>query len=134
MSEIATGNPELKRSLSLTLLSLYGLGNILGAGIYVLIGKVVATAGVFTPWSFFVASLLAGLSAFSYAELSSRYPVSAGEAVYLQAGFGQKYLSAGIGLLIILAGIVSSATIARGFVGYFQQFWAIPNTLIIIVP
>ena len=133
MSSPVAANPELKRSLSLTLLSLYGLGNILGAGIYVLIGKVVATAGVFTPWSFLIASLLAGLTAFSYAELSSRYPVSAGEAVYLQAGFGLKHLSAGIGILIILAGIVSSATIARGFVGYFQQFWLLPGWLVVIV-
>ncbi|MCP4390204.1 MAG: amino acid permease, partial [Gammaproteobacteria bacterium] len=56
--------PELKRSLTLSLLTLYGLGNILGAGIYVLIGNVVATAGVFTPWSFLIASVIAGLTAF----------------------------------------------------------------------
>ena len=115
------------------MLTLYGLGNILGAGIYVLIGKVVATAGVFAPWSFLLASVLAGLTAFTYAELSSRYPLSAGEAVYLQVGFGLKYLSSGVGLLIILAGIVSSATISRGFVGYFQQFWTLPETGVIIV-
>jgi amino acid transporter len=123
--------PELKRSLSLSLLTLYGLGNILGAGIYVLIGKVVATAGIFTPWSFLIASIIAGLTAFTYAELSSRYPLSAGEAVYLQAGFERKLLSAGTGILIILAGIVSAAAIARGFVGYFQQFWSLPAPLVI---
>ena len=67
-----SSQPELKRSLSLPLLTLYGLGNILDAGIYVLIGKVVATAGIFTPWSFFIAALIAGLSAFSYAELAAR--------------------------------------------------------------
>ena len=127
---MTTDKPELKRSLSLTLITLYGLGNILGAGIYVLIGKVVASAGVFTPWSFLLASMLAGLTAFSYAELSSRYPVSAGEAVYLQAGFQIKFLSVGVGILIILAGIVSAATIARGFVGYFQQFWVVPGQLV----
>jgi len=123
--------PELKRSLSLSLLTLYGLGNILGAGIYVLIGKVVATAGIFTPWSFLIASIIAGMTAFTYAELSSRYPLSAGEAVYLQAGFDRKLLSAGVGILIILAGIVSAAAIARGFVGYFQQFWSLPGPLVI---
>lgn len=126
-----SSNPELKRSISLSLLTLYGLGNILGAGIYVLIGKVVATAGVFTPWSFLIASLIAGITAFTYAELSSRYPLSAGEAVYLQAGFEIKLLSAGVGILIILAGIVSAAAIARGFVGYFQQFWLLPGPLVI---
>src|SRR5210317_1536242 len=107
--------PQLRRSLSLSLLTLYGLGNILGAGIYVLIGKVVATAGVFTPWSFMLASLIAGLSAFSYAELSARFPLSAGEAVYLQEGFGLRQVSSAVGLLIIFAGIVSAAAITRGF-------------------
>lgn len=129
----ASGGPELRRSLSLTLLTLYGLGNILGAGIYVLIGKVVATAGVFTPWSFLLASLIAGLTAFSYAELSARYPLSAGEAVYLQAGFGLRQLSSAVGLLIIFAGIVSAAAIARGFVGYFQQFLSWPAPLVIVL-
>jgi len=114
--------PALKRSLSLTLVTLYGLGNILGAGIYVLIGKVAANAGQYAPLSFLVASILAGLTAFTYAELSSRYPLSAGEAVYMQAGFNLKLLSSTVGLLIILAGIVSAATICRGFVGYFHQF------------
>ena len=128
-----SSTPELKRSLSLSLLTLYGLGNILGAGIYVLIGKVVATAGMFTPWSFLIASIIAGLTAFTYAELSSRYPLSAGEAVYLQAGFERKLLSAGVGILIILAGVVSAAAIARGFVGYFQSFWSLPTPLVITV-
>ena len=126
-----SSSPELKRSISLSLLTLYGLGNILGAGIYVLIGKVVATAGIFTPWSFLIASLIAGLTAFTYAELSSRYPLSAGEAVYLQAGFEIKLLSAAVGILIILAGTVSAAAIARGFVGYFEQFWSLPTPLVI---
>ena len=49
---------NLKRSLSLYLLVFYGLGNILGAGIYVLIGKVVGVAGIYAPISFIIASLL----------------------------------------------------------------------------
>ena len=97
----AASKTGLKRSLSLGLITLYGLGNILGAGIYVLIGKVAATAGIYTPISFLLASILAGLTAFSYMELSTRYPVSAGEAVYLQSGFNIKALSAGVGVLIL---------------------------------
>lgn len=128
----AVSQPELKRSLSLGLLTMYGLGNILGAGIYVLIGKVAATAGIYTPLSFLLASILAGLTAFSYAELSTRYPVSAGEAVYLQAGFNIKLLSSGVGVLIIFAGIISAAAITRGFVGYFQTFLDLPSALITV--
>ncbi|HSS66681.1 MAG TPA: amino acid permease, partial [Gammaproteobacteria bacterium] len=69
--------PALKRSLGLGLISLYGLGNILGAGIYVLVGKVVGTAGVHAPLAFVVAAMVAALSAFTYGELAARYPVSA---------------------------------------------------------
>jgi amino acid transporter len=127
----ATG-PALKRSLSLPLITLYGLGNILGAGIYVLIGKVAAHAGMFAPVSFLVASLLACLTAFTYAEMSARYPYSAGEAVYLHMGFSMQWLSVLVGLLIVLAGIVSAATIARGFTGYLEVFVSLPVPVVIV--
>ena len=122
----ASRQPALKRSLSLSLTTLYGLGNILGAGIYVLIGQVVAHAGGFAPLSFLLASLLACLTAFSYAELAARYPLSAGEAVYVQEGIGLAALSALVGLLIVLAGVVSAATVLRGFTGYLQVFLPVP--------
>ena len=117
----------LKRALSLPLVTFYGLGNILGAGIYVLVGKVVAHAGIFAPVSFLVAALLACLSAFAYAELAARFPLSAGEAVYVQEGIGLRSVSALVGILIILAGIVSAATILRGFTGYLQVFLPVPE-------
>jgi len=122
--------PALKRSLSLTLVIFYGLGNIIGAGIYVLLGEVVSHAGMFAPLSFLLASLLACLTAFSYAELVARYPVSAGEAVYVQEGIGLTALSRLVGVLIILAGIVSAATIVRGFAGYLQVLVSLPDMLV----
>ena len=131
-------NPEnqpttLKRALSLPLVTLYGLGNILGAGIYVLVGKVVGHAGMFAPLSFLVAALLASLSAFAYAELSARYPLSAGEAVYVQEGIGIESVSRLVGLLIILAGVVSAATILRGFTGYLQVFFPVNDSAALLV-
>lgn len=110
----------LKRSLTLPLITFYGLGNILGAGIYALIGKVAGEAGYFAPISFVIASIIATFSAISYAELSARYPVSAGEAVYLYEGFQLRWLSIAVGLLIVAAGIMSSAAIAHAFTGYFK--------------
>lgn len=123
---------ELKRSIGLTLFLFFGLGNILGAGIYVLIGKVVSEAGIYTPFSFMVASIVATFSAFSYSEMSSRYPHAAGEAVYIQEGFHLTSLSRLTGLLIAAAGMVSAATISRGFYGYFDTFFQAPEFLIII--
>jgi basic amino acid/polyamine antiporter, APA family len=126
MSDVA-----LKRTLSLQLVIYYGLGNILGAGIYVLIGKVAGHAGLYTPLSFLIASLVAALTAFTYAELSARYPLSAGVAIYLQRGFNISALSIVVGLLLVLAGIVSSAALLRGFVGYAGVFIELPAEIII---
>ena len=118
--------PGLQRSLSLTLVSFYGIGTILGAGIYVLVGKVAGEAGMAAPLSFLMASLLAGFSAFSYAELASRYPQSAGEAVYIQQAFGKQQLSMLMGFLIVAIGMVSTATLVHGFTGYLNYFFELP--------
>lgn len=124
---------KLKRSLSLPLIALYGLGTILGAGIYVLVGKVAGSAGMLAPVAFVVSALLAAFTGLSYAELSARYPKSAGEAVYVQEGLRRRGLSILVGWLIILTGIVSAATIANGFVGYLHIFVTVPDWAAIIV-
>lgn len=129
---------SLKRAFNLPLLTFYGLGTILGAGIYVLIGKVAGSAGMAAPLAFLLASILATFSALSYAELSARFPISAGEAVYVQQAFGYRGLSRTVGLLIVLIGIVSSATLVRGFVGYFQLYvpmaeWQIITLLVLLL-
>jgi APA family basic amino acid/polyamine antiporter len=123
---------DLKRSLSLPLVTFYGIGTILGAGIYVLVGKVAGFAGMFTPFAFLLAAFLAALSAFSYAELSARFPMSAGEAVYVQEGLGWRKLSIIVGVSIVFAGIISVATLVHGFVGYFQVFVEVPAVWVII--
>lgn len=127
-----TNSPALRRSLNLPLVILYGLGNILGAGIYVLIGKVAGEAGYLAPFAFMVASIIAGITAFSFCELSSRFPVSAGEAVYIREGFRVPQLSLAVGFLIILTGVVSAATMTKGFVGYLNVFIELPPELVII--
>jgi amino acid transporter len=114
------------------LLTFYGLGTIIGAGIYVLIGEVAGKAGMFAPISFLLAATIAGFTAFSYAELSSRLPRSAGEAVYIQEAFHRPWLSRLTGWSVVVIGIVSSATIATGFVGYLQVFVSMPEWLAII--
>jgi APA family basic amino acid/polyamine antiporter len=122
----------LKRSISLPMFVFYGLGNTLGAGIYVLVGKVAGQAGVFAPLSFLVAAIVASMTAFSYAELSSRFPLSAGEAVYVQHGLGRRSLAIGAGAFVALSGIVSSAALARGFVGYLQVLAPVPDWIGIV--
>jgi len=122
---------QLKRAVSLPLITFYGLGNILGAGIYVLVGRVAGNAGDFVIISFLFAAITAGFTAFTYAELVSRYPVSAGSAIYVHHGFGKRFISRAVGLLIILTGLVSASTMARGLVGYMSVFIDLPEWLVI---
>lgn len=128
-----TGGPaSLRRALSLPLMVLYGLGTTIGAGIYVLIGSVAGGAGMYTPISFLLASLMAGFTAFSFAELTARYPRSAGEALFAYHGFGRSWLAVTVGLLMTGAVIVSGGAIVRGFTGYLQSVVSAPEWLIIV--
>lgn len=124
---------ELKRTITFPLITFYGIGSILGAGIYVLISKIAGISGMYMPFSFIVAGAVAGLSAFSYAEMSSRFPKSAGEAVYVNEAFGLNWLSSIVGWSIVVVAIVSVATLANGIVGYVELFIKIPDWLIKIV-
>lgn len=118
---------ELKRNVNLPMLVFYGLGNIFGAGIYVLIGEMAGIAGIYVPLSFLLACIVVSFTALSYAELSARYPLSAGEAIYINEGFHSPILSTFIGLSIALTGLLSSATILDGFNGYLSTFIQTPE-------
>ena len=118
---------SLHRTVTGPLLILYGVGTMLGAGIYALIGEVTGAAGIYAPAAFIVAALIAGLTATSFAEFSSRFPKSAGEAVYVSAGFKNDRLALIVGLLIVASGIVSSGVMFRGFVGYASAYVEVPR-------
>jgi len=124
--------PSLRRSLNLPLLVLYGLGTTVGAGIYALLGEVANRSGMYAPVSFAVAAGMAAATAFSFAELSSRFPRSAGEAVYVREGLGTRVLPIAVGVLVVLSGSVSSATIANGFVGYLGELVEVPREVAIL--
>ena len=112
---------------------LYGTGITVGAGIYVLVGAVAGHAGVYAPWSFLVAAAVMALTVASYAELSTRFPVSAGEAAYVRAAFQSRAFATAIGLLTVATGVVSSATVTLGSAGYIQQFVDLPQSLIVVI-
>lgn len=126
-----TTQPNLLRNLSLVEISFYGIGTILGAGIYVLLGAVIAKSGPMTPWAFMLAAVVVCFSAYSYAQMARRFPRSAGEAVYIQEGLRCKQLATLAGFGISLGGIVSAATMARGFNSYFSVLINTPEGLTI---
>lgn len=125
--------PPLKRALSLPLLVLYGLGTTIGAGIYALTGEIAGVAGYLAPLSFLIAAGMVGVTALSFAEISARFPFAAGSALYVKEGFSSRTLSTLVGLLVVLAGLTSSAALVNGFTGYFSQFFTASPELIVIL-
>ena len=125
--------PALRRRLNLPLLVLYGVGITIGAGIYTLIGAVAGHAGRFAPWSFALAGLAMAFTVGSYAELSTRIPVSAGEAAFVRAAFHSRLASTLTGLLTIVIGVVSSATVVLGAAGYIGEFVDLPQPAVVVV-
>lgn len=108
----------LRRSLGPLSMTLYGLGTIVGAGIFVLIGEVIGVSGSAAPAAFVLAAFIAALTGLSYAQLASRHPSSAGEAAYVSAAFARDSLTLVVGLAVALSGMVSAATMAHGFARY----------------
>ena len=123
----------LKRSVSLIMLTLYGLGTTVGAGIYVLVGKVAGASGVFAPLAFLVAALVAGITALSFGQLVARFPRSAGEAIYVKQAFQRPWVSFVVGLMVVFVGLVSSATIINGVIGYAQNLVSLPAWLLMLL-
>jgi amino acid transporter len=123
----------LRRTLTTPLLTLYGLGVTVGAGIYVLVGAAAAAAGPYAPISFLIAAVVVAFTAFSYAELSTRYPVSAGEAAYVEAGFNSVPLATVVGLAVALSGIVSAAAVSIGAASYLHDLTMVSQSVLTAV-
>lgn len=121
--------PKLKKELNLFYVTLYGIGIILGAGIYAIIGKGAALAGNSLWLSFVFAAIIASFTGLSYAELSSMYPKTAAEYNYTKQAFRRRSPSFLVGWVIILAGLMSSATVSLGFAGYLSQLVSMPIVL-----
>ncbi len=124
--------PKLTRSIGWKTYGLFGLGNIVGAGIYVLIGEVAAVAGTGLIWTFVVAGLVASLTVYSYGALASKYPRSAGASVYVLKSFNARTLSLIVGLVLAFSGIVSGGVLLNGFANYAFELSGIPTTYFIV--
>jgi amino acid transporter len=105
----------LIRSIGPFQLTLYGLGSMLGSGIYGLIGQAAGQVGNAVWASFLVAMVAALLTALSYASLGSRYPHAGGAAFVTQKAYGMPLLSFVVGLAVICSGLASVATQSQVF-------------------
>ncbi len=113
-----SNRPQLRRSLGFWALAIYGIGDILGAGIYALVGKVAGIAGSASWLSFAIALSVAALTAVTYAELGGRFPKSAGESFFAEQAFRSKGLALVVGWVVLCSGVLSLATVSVAFGGY----------------
>jgi len=123
----------LKQRIGLFHLTMYGVGLILGAGIYVLIGKAVGLAGNSVWIAFVLGSIVALFAGLSYAELSSMFPKAAAEYTFIKNAFKNNFFAFIIGWLTVITSMIMAATVALGFGGYFLEFLNIPITLSAII-
>lgn len=127
---------ELRREIGLFGLTSYGVGMILGAGIYALIGSAAGVAGNSVWMSFLLGAFISSFTGLSYAELASTIPKAAAEYSYAREAFKGDLTPFLIGWIIIFTETVSTSTVALGFGGYFKGLFGAPivlTSLILII-
>ena len=117
---------SLSRHIGLFNLTMYGVGLILGAGIYVLIGEAAGFAGNALWISFILGGVVAAFAGLSYSELTTLFPRAAAEYVFVKEGFRSNFIGFIVGWLTILSSIIVAATVALGFGGYVEELIKIP--------
>jgi amino acid transporter len=121
----------LNRTLGLAALTFYGVGIILGAGIYSVLGVAAERAGEALWVAFALAGVVAVLTAFSYAELATAYPRASAEFTYLRRALPRwPAIALVTGLLVAASGAATCATVAISFAGYLRTFVALPPALV----
>ena len=117
---------ELKRHMGLFQLTMYGVGLILGAGVYVLIGQAAGFAGGAIWISMLLGVILALFSGLSYAELTSIFPKAAAEYIFVKRSFKNNFLAFIVGWLTATTSVISAAVVSLGFGGYVAEFVNLP--------
>ncbi len=120
---------KLKKELTLFDLVFYGIGIILGAGVYVLIGHATAAAGSGVWISFVIAAIIASFTGLSYAELSSMYPRDAAEYTFVKTAFRNTTTGFVVGWLTFFMTIVAASVVALGFGEYLRSLTGINGTI-----
>ncbi|UYO98588.1 APC family permease [Microbacterium sp. M28] len=124
----------LRRAITGPMLFAFILGDVLGAGVYALMGVLSEDVGGMLWAPLVVALLLALLTAGSYAELVTKYPRAGGAAVFAERAFHNRIVSFLVGFSMLAAGVTSAAGLALAFAGdYLRTFIDLPTVLVAIL-
>ncbi len=133
-AHVPGGGTALKPIISRPLLIAFIIGDVLGAGIYALVGEVAGEVGGAIWTAFLGALVLALFTAASYAELVTKYPRAAGAALYVNRAFKRPFLTFLVAFAVMCSGLTSAATLATAFGGdYLSEFVTLPNVLVAVV-
>jgi amino acid transporter len=99
-----------------------GIGGMVGAGIFSILGVVAEASGTALWLSFVIGGVVALLSTYSYAKLGARYPSAGGAVEFLVKGFGDGVLSGGINIYMWVGYVIALALYAQAFAGYAMTF------------
>jgi len=133
-ADAGVDHPPLKRGIGQWLLLFFIVGDIIGAGIYALVGQVGSAVGGAIWTAFLLALILALFTAASYAELVTKYPRAGGTATYAHNAFKMPFVSFVVAFAVAASSLFSAATLTRAFGGdYLQQFISAPTALVALI-
>jgi basic amino acid/polyamine antiporter, APA family len=128
------GEGGLRRAITPKLLLLFIVGDILGGGIYALVGEVGAETGGAIWAAFMLALVMAAFTAGSYAELVAKYPRAGGAGLYVHRAFKSPFFSFIVAFAVVASGITSASALSRGFGGdYLSEFVDIKVTVTALI-
>ena len=128
------GSGMLRRAVSGPMLLFLVVGDILGAGIYILVGDVAGEIGPSAWLAFMLAFGIAALSAASYSALVTRFPGPSGSALYVQKAFNRQTFTFVVGMAIMMSSLATAATTTRAFAGdYLAEFVTAPIPLVALL-
>jgi APA family basic amino acid/polyamine antiporter len=121
----------LRPAITRSMLTVFVIGDVLGAGIYALVGEVAGKVGGAVWTSFLAAGILAAFTATAYAELVTKYPQAAGAALYTHKAFKRPFVTFLVAFAVMCSGVASAATLATAFGGdYLSEFVTLPKLLV----
>ena len=140
MADVAVGaeaereGTALRRAVTPAMLLVFVVGDMVGGGIYALVGEVGDRVGGALWTGFLLALTLALFTAGSYAELVTKYPRAGGAALYIHKAFGRPFVTFLLGFAVMMSSITSAAALSRAFGGdYLSAFVELPTVIVALV-
>jgi amino acid transporter len=131
VSTAGASSTPLRPAITGRMLTVFVIGDVLGAGIYALVGEVGGEVGGAIWTAFLLAGVLALFTAASYSELVTKYPRAAGAALYVHRAFKSDFFTFVVAFAVMASGVTSAATLATAFGGdYLSEFVELPTVLV----